>query len=580
MFKPDVAFYLGEQKKGGYSGIVSQDNLFFVIEIGSGISEEVGHRVLDFVKEKIKGTRINNLSDFENFIINIIKEKNLPAGFSLASAYLKDSILYLKTSGSGEVYIRRKGKLGLLIEGDATASGPVEDMDFFIFVTENFLNLVLGRQGLEKTFDHRSPTEIIDEITPGLKAKQDIGAVALFVNLKKIHDESFTGFPGGEVEEVMAFSWKDRLISTKQYLQAIGRQKTLTFITVFVLFLILLWSVVLGYQRRTSAGAQNKIKLARELVTQKLSTAEDVAYLNMSRALILISESKEEVAKLKKEIGDKRKEAVELEQLVKETENKILKKEMRQYSEFFDLGVDDKNASGNRIYLDGETAFILDNKRSMIYKLSLEKKSLQKDRKSEVKSASLVAGFETETFFYAKGSGVFRIDKEGKLKKVIDNDKDWVEISGIYLYNGNIYLLDRGRDEVWKYLRGEDGYGSKNSYFESGQAIDLSSINSLGIDGSVYLVGDSIVIKYTSGLRDGFKIDLPDEDTSFSKVFTAKDLEKIYLWDKSKAVVYVLSKTGEYIEQVNSEILSKGSDMIVYKEKIYILVGNKIFKIE
>ncbi len=580
MFKPEVAFYLGEQKKGGYSGIVSQDNLFFVLEAGSGISEENGHKVLDFIKEKIKEKKIENLSGFENFIISIIKEKNLPAGFSLASAYLKDNILYLKTCGSGEVYIRRKGKLGLLIEGDATASGPVEDGDFFIFVTENFLNLVLGRQGLEEIFDHRTPTEIIDEITPVLKAKQDMGAVALFVNLKKVHDEVFTGFPGGEVDEVMAFSWKDRFISTRQYFQAIGRQKTLTFITVFVLFLILLWSVVLGYQRRTSASAQNKIKLVRELVTQKLSTAQDVAYLNMSRALILISESKDEIERLKKEVGDKRKEVDELETMVQSTENKILKKEQRKYSEFYDLTVDDKNAKGDKAYLNGDKAFILDSKRGAIYKLSLTKKSLGKNLFPEVKSASLVAGYEDEGFFFARGSGVFRIDSNGKLKKVIDNDKDWGEIADMYIYNGNIYLMDKGKDEVWKYLSGEDSFGSKSSYFESGQAIDFSSINSLAIDGSIYLVGDSIIVKYTSGLRDGFKIDLPDENTNFKKVFAAKDLEKIFLWDKSKAVVYVLSKTGEYVEQVNSDILSKGSDIIVYKDNIYVLDGSKIYKIK
>ncbi len=578
MFKPDVAFYLGEQKTGGYSGIVSQDNLFFLLEVPSGMSEEAGHKVLDFVKEKIRAAQIDSLSALENFIISVIKEKNLPTGFSLSSAYLKGSILYLKTSGSGEIYIRRKGKLGLLIENDSTASGPVDDGDFFIFVTENFLNLISGRQGLEETFDHRSPTEIIDEITPSLKAKQDQGAVALFVNLLQVYDETTVGLPS-ESDEMPVFSWKDRLVSFRQYLASIGRQKTLTFITVFILFIILLWSVVLGYQRRTSAGAMNKIKLAKELVTQKLSTAQDVAFLNMSRALVLISESKDVVAKLNKDVG-KRKEVTELEAMVKETENKILKKEMRKYSEFFDLSVDDKNAGGDKIYLDGKTAFILDKKRGVVYQLSLEKKSLDKNQLSEIKSANLVAGFESESFFFAKGSGVYRVGSDGKSKKIIDNDKEWGEIVDMYIYNGNAYLLDKGKDEVWKYPRGESEYGSKSSYFASGQSIDLSGVSSLAIDGSLYLSGDSIIVKYTSGLRDGFKVDLPDDKPVFNKVYTSRDLEKIYLWDKSRGTVYVLGKTGEYIEQVNSEILSKGSDLIVFQDAIYVLAGSKIYKVE
>ncbi|MFH0979383.1 MAG: hypothetical protein V1803_00320 [Candidatus Roizmanbacteria bacterium] len=589
MFQQEIAFYLGEQKQDGFSGIVSQDNLFFVLETGSGFSEELGHQVLDLVKEKIKQSPINNLSSLENFIINLIQEKNLPSGFSIASGFLKDNVLYLKTAGTGKVFIRRKNKFGLLIEGNTTASGSVENGDFFIFTTDNFFDLVGGRTGLENNFDHRSPTEIIDEITPGLKAKQDQGAVALFVNLKIDTDvilgseatpESLFNYDSGQAGMTKLINWRNRISSFKQYLQTIGHQKTLTFITVFIIFFVFLWSVILGYQRRTNANAQNKIKLSKELVSQKLSTAEEVSFLNMDRALILISESKNEVKKLKDEIGDKKKEIVELEKQISDTENKILKKEQRKYSEFFDLTVDDKNALGDKIYLDGETAFILDKKRGIIYKLSLKKKSLNKNQLSEIKSADLVAGYENEAFFYVKGSGIYRIDSDGKLKKMVDNDKDWGEIIDIHTFNSNIYLMDKGKDEVWKYLRGEDIYGNRSSYFESGQAIDFSSINSLAIDGSVYLAGDSIAVKYTSGLRDGFKVDLPDKETNFIKVVTSKDLGKIYLWDKSKGTIYILGKTGEYVEQVNSDILSKGNDLVIYKEEIYILVESKIYKIE
>lgn len=357
-------------------------------------------------------------------------------------------------------------------------------------------------------------------------------------------------------------------------------KKTLTFITVFILFLVFLWSVILGFQRRSSATANEKIKLTKELITQKLSTAEEVAFLNMERAVVLISESKEEVNKLQKEIGDKRKDIGELENQISQTENRILKKENRKYSEFFDLTVDDEKATGNKIYLDKESAFILDKKRGAIYQLSLEKKSLKKNLFPEVKSASLVAGFENESFFYAKGSGVFRIDNEGKLKKIMDQDKGWGEITDANIFNGNIYLLDRGKDEIWKYLKTEDGYGGGNTYFEKGQAIDFTSINSLAIDGSVYLAGGSTIVKYTSGLRDGFSIDLPDKNAVFDKVFSTKDTNNIYLWDKSRGTIYVVGKTGEYIEQTNSEILSKGSDIVVYGESVYVLKGSKIYKID
>lgn len=578
MFKDEVAFYLGEQKPDGYSGIIFQDELYLVMEIASGMTEEEGHSTLDYVKEKIKQEKIVNLASFEDFIIKIIKEKNLPTGFSLSAAFRKDNILYLKTAGEGKVFIRRKNKLGILIEGDATASGPIENEDFFIFLTDNFLNLIAGSQGLDQTFDHRSPTEIIDEITPSLKAKQDIGAVALFVNIKK--DEDNTSFYEQEKNQISSPVLKDKYFEIKQYLQTIGQKKTLTLITVGLLFVIFIWSVVLGYQRRVSSTAMNKIKLANELVSQKLASAEEVAFLNMGRALVLISESKDVVSGLKKEVGTKNNEIANLEKMIETTENKILKKDSLKFIEFYDLTVDDKDASGSKIYLDEENSYILDNKRGAAYQFSLEKKSFKKTIAQEIKSAELIAGFGDEIFFYVRNSGVYRIDSEKKISKIIENDSEWGEIKDVYLFNGNIYLLDKGQNEVWKYPRGADTYGNKNAYFESGQAINFSSINSLAIDGSVYIGGSSVIVKYTSGLRDAFSTDLPDKQPNFDKIYTSRNIEKIYLWDKKKGTVYVLGKTGEYIEQIYSEILSKGNDFIVYKDEVYILAGSKIYKVE
>jgi len=336
--------------------------------------------------------------------------------------------------------------------------------------------------------------------------------------------------------------------------------------------------VVLGYQRRKTSQANEKVKLTKELISQKLSSAEEVAFLNLPRALVLLKESKQEVADLKKDYPQ-RKEILELEEVIKKFEGKILKKEEVKYSEFFDLAVDDKKAQGTKLYLEGNSLLILDKNNGVLFNLSLEKKSLNKEQKSDLKNANLIASYEDKKYFYIKDRGVYLIN-DSKVTKILEKDKNWGEVVDMAVYNGNLYLLDKGKNEVWKYLKVEDGFGSGTSYFQSGQAIDLSVINSLAIDGSIYLAGDSVIVKYTSGLRDGFKVDLPDKDFSFNKVFTSKSLEKVYLWDRRKGDVYILGKTGEYVEQVSSEILGKGSDMVVYKNSIYVLEGSKIYKID
>jgi len=563
MFKQDIGFYLGHEKADGFSGFVDENNLFLSVEIEAGITPDRGRELTAFIREKINVIKIENLQQFDAFISNIIKEKNLPSGFSLSAGYLKGNIFYLKTVNQGKAYIRRNNKLALLIEDDETASGYILEEDVFIFTFNKFMKLLGEESGLNKKFDHRPISDIIDEITPELLSKNDQGTAALCIKFKKMEDDP---------KPVNNFNLKD-------FYLRFGQQKTLTFITIFILVIILIWSVGFGYIRRSSENNQKKINLTRDLISQKLSQAEQVSFLNMSSALSLITDSKVEVNNLKKDLGIKNEGVNKLEKMISNSENKILKKEEKNYTEFFDLTVDDKNAKGNMLYLNDDRLLVSDKARGVLYELSLDKKSLDKDQSSEIKKSSLIAIFEEKKYFYVEGAGVYQII-DGKAKKIIENNKEWGKIVDLAIFNGNIYLLDQGKNDIRKYMTTESGFGGGTSYFQSGQSINLSSVNSLAIDGSVYLAGDSVMFKFTSGLQDAFKTNLPDNNVNVTKIFTNKDLEKVYGWDKKREIIYIMGKNGDYQEQINSKILSTASDLVVYKNSIYVLQGSKIYRIE
>lgn len=542
MLSYKTTIYQEEKKSKGYCGSIVQNNFFFLLEIEDGISHEQGEELIKQIKEVMAQTLIVGLSDFDAFFSEIIKTKNIPIHFSIAASFLKDNILYLKTSGRGKIVIRRKDQVATLISGDKSASGYVEKDDLFILTTFNF--------------DDRRIDDSVDQPT------------ALLIDFKSEEIPYQT-------EEQFEEEHKQRF----DYYLKFSQKRTITFSVVVLLFIILIWSVVLGYNRRISSEAQKKISLSRDLITEKLNSASEVTSLNMNRALVLLSESRAEYEKLKKEYKNN-KTLSEIEKLISEKENKILKKEKANYSEFYDLTIDDKTAKGDKLYLEGDSLSILDKIGGRIYYLSLEKKSLTKDQASEIKKATLTASYEDSRYFYIPQYGVYQADDKGKVKKVIDNDKDWGVITDFWVFNSNIYLLDTGKDEIFKYLNTGDGFGAKNSYFASGQAVDLSWAKSLAIDASLYLGGGNSIIKFTSGLRDGFKLSLPQADFSFTKVFTTKNLDEVYAWDKGQGVVYVMDKDGEFISQISSDILSKGTDIVVYNKLIYVLLNNKIFKIE
>ncbi len=592
MLNQNFAAYVGNKKEGGFAGYLAEQNFYFVLEIEEGADAEKTKDIMQAIKSDFLNAKIINLSSFDHFISHLITKFNLPSSFSIATGYLKDTVFYLKTVGGGKIFLRRNAQFATIIEQDKSASGYAEVGDFFIFTANQFLHLVGSGDEIKKILDQKTPHQLLDEFTRRLQGKSADPSVALFLQFtqaKVAEEVSESVLP--QTQETSEIPQKKETPSTSNFfskgaalaenlrlqLQASGKRKKMTLIAVAIIFCILIWSVVLGVKRRTNAAVEKKIQNTKELVNIKLNQADEVAFLNLPRSLALISEAKQEVDKLKQEVGDQRKEIQDLETQIKEKEGKITKKEEKNYEEFYDLTLDAKGAKGNKFYLDGENVSILDKSNSTIYTLSLNKKSLDKKNASEIKSATFVATYKDDVLFFVPTDGVYKISGD-KAKKVIDKDKDWGDITDAAIYNGNLYLLDSNKGDIYKYLVAENGYSEKSSYLK-GEAGKVKNANSIAIDSSVYIGFKDYVLKYTAGANDEFSTSWPETAVNLVKIFTSKDTEKVYGWDKAKGAIYVLGKNGTYERQVNSSIIAKADDFIVYNNTAYILVKEKIYKI-
>lgn len=567
MLGSNFAVYLGEETQGGFTGFIFANNLCVVIRTAGEFDKEKGRDFLKKLVFEVGDTAIDHLNDFDNFLLRNCKEANLPAHLSLSSGFLKDDIFYLKTIGGGVIFIGRDRRLEKLIEGDNSASGIIKKNDFFVFTTNEFFKRNNIQEEVQKIFHQKKPSQIVEEITPGMKSADDRGLVAVFLSLEEVTSEEPVVKP---MEKLM-----DHL---KTQVTKYGPKRTFGTVAVVLLFLLFLWSVVSGYQNRLYGQKTDKIKQAREIITEKLQSAEDVFLLNQQRSKILISEAKSELAKLKKETGNsKNKEIKSLEELIEEKEKKIFKTEEKGYEEYFDLAIENKQAKGKKAYLDKEKMAVLDPKGS-IYVISLEKKSLDKRSTAEIKNATLVALSSDDVFFYSPG-GIYKISSEDKIEKLIEKDKDWKDIKEMVIYNNNVYLLDRGANQIYKYLASEKGFSAKNSYFKSGADVNLKETTSMAIDAAVYISLLDRIFKYIGGVRDNFTVSFPQEDVSISKIFTNSETEKIFCFDKGSGAIYILGKTGDYERQVKSSILTNADDFVVFANAAYVLSGSKIYKI-
>ena len=163
-------------------------------------------------------------------------------------------------------------------------------------------------------------------------------------------------------------------------------------------------------------------------------------------------------------------------------------------------------------------------------------------------------------------------------------EKDWEEPLGIHAFSANIYLLDKGKNEILRYSGSQSGFGNGKNWFAPGITVDLSNVSSFAIDGSIWLLTQSGEIeKYTNGNPQNFVLSgLEGSVVGARDIFTDEVMKYIYVLDNQKGRVIVIDKEGQYKAEYLSEEIKKAAKLVVSEEekKIILMVQDKLYAIE
>src|SRR3989337_3584522 len=206
MLQPNFAVYLGKEEEGGFFGFIAERNLFLIIEVEDGINAEQGREIVQKIKDEAAAFSINNLASFDQFISQIITKYNFPSSFSLAAGYFKDKIMYLKTAGQGKIYLQRGSNFAEIIENDNSASGYVKAEDFYVFTTKTLIELLGSDIELKTIFDHKSPQQIVEDLAPQIKGRDDEGVIALLLQFQEVEAEQIEAVDIEVPEKINTFA--------------------------------------------------------------------------------------------------------------------------------------------------------------------------------------------------------------------------------------------------------------------------------------------------------------------------------------------------------------------------------------
>lgn len=584
MLRPIYDGYIGKMDEGFFVGYKGGSGFFCILEVLGGYSEAQGNTLLEHISQTVIAAHPSNLKEFDETLNSLIQGADLPIEFSLSAGYFTSQVLYLKTVGTGEIFIKRGAHFERIIQGDTTASGHIQEHDIFIFSTSLFMEGTRGIETLKNLLHHkRQPTVIVESLKEVEGEKEETGIVLFVSFVKPLEEVSATiEEPVFEVQKppqvIKQTSPPPAFITDLALYFRDNRKRRILLIGVIIIFVILLLNTGNMFGKKQQEVSKKGVESVKQKIEAELKTI-DVSG-DMERSLGIISQARQSLGELKKtDKKIKQADVKQLEDLIADYESKVVRREDKETSEFYDLALEEKDSKADKMYLsDGKVALL--NREGKIYLLSLDSKSVEKKVYGEIANAGSVSIFDKGIFFYKQGAGIYKIVDKEKPVRIIEDDPAWGNIIDLNVYNGNIYLLDSEKDEVYKYLVAEKGYSEKNSYMKPGSTLQLTKANSLAIDASLYIGFDTFIAKYISGVKDSFTIRYPENDISLVKIYTNRDLENIYGLDKSKGTLYIFGKDGQYIKQIRSPDLKRSDDFVVYKNSAYLLNQTKILKID
>lgn len=512
----------------------------------TGLNKEIesialGREVLGRLHEEYYGNLQENA--FSRLSLSVKKISQEYDNLDLVVASVLWDVIYFSILGKGKVLLKRENKIGLVLQGDGglkTASGKIYDNDFFIMGSESFFNAT-GERILREVMENGSLSESEEMLAPIILGKEETAdAVSILVIFKKTEEDFSINTINSDEEDVFIPPPPVTEEQLPVKMNIFSKIKLPKFHPrIFI---------------RGSGGNKKKIYFAAALIL--------LIFFGLS---VFFGINKTRFGNNKKEIVRpfEKTNAVDL---PKQTILPVL-----------DIG----DIKGKLITLFQDKIIISDSGGNKFYWADIGKKSF----------GELGFSLTGSRFFYSYDNVLYILSDQGistsnnianMPETKIQKDPDWKDIKQLAVFNGNIYLLDVGEKNIWRYLSIPSGYGLKGKWF-SGENQLLSQAISFSIDSSVWVLQKDGILKYTTGKKIDFNITgMTDKFIDPVKIYTTKAENSLYVFDQAGKKIYEINKDGKFHTSYDLSGMDNVSDFTIddIGKKIYLLSFGKIYAVD
>ncbi len=579
-----VGSVVGEADAARWAQVLVTPVVYVVLEVVSVQGQASQHGV------RLLRDLVGMAADPHEFSVQIInwygKQTDIK---SLVVLLLQESEAGLWLFGSGGIFLRRGNQFATLLQGPGTLAGSVQPGDTFILASAAFLATV-SLSEMVAAFDHRTACEVAEFLTIDLTKRQQMQkGAALVIQMPIVastkDDTKIATMP--IVSSLPGFGLRQKASVLWQNLKDRPRQSLWVF-----LFIFFVLSVFAGVYRQLTNVQAQRLQDGIKEVAQLTDEGSALLELNTVKAEERLSEAEALLGKLQTEVVAGSREDRELAILKKRLDSHLLlsRRDFSVVPEiFFDPGVLKKEAKVSTFALYDQTLVLADPQTRTVYSLDTGNK------KSAIVGGG--AGFDNLSSLDLHGglvyvltaSGVQLIDLSSKktYQQIVKPDEKWGNVNRLFVYGGNIYLLDTGVGRIWKYTRQDEKesfppqYSDLGEYLSSDVLVDVSQVTSWAIDGFIWMgTVEGQILSLAQGRPRTFTVTgVGSPFSSRLSVYTNDALDEIYILEAAKKRVVALDKDGIYKAQYHWEADLVLTDLVVSQvdKKIFLLGGGLIY---
>jgi hypothetical protein len=539
--------------------------------------------------------------------------------YSLVAVVLSQEKVYLGQVGGATAGLWRQGRFFVVLtkglEG-RVVSGRLQPGDILILASSAFVNAV-SRGEVVASLASGSPIDAVDSLAPKIHGGEVDGqAAAAFVRLDlsdlySQSQEEEVVFPKvgryffrlspippilrsllTRIKSLAKRLWLREREALPLYVQkedkgVKGRLKLI----IFILTAFLVVSLWQGVNRQRVNSQQAMIDELTRTASQKCREALSLVELNPARSRDLLSET-QSLLKRARELPS-RKIGFSLPWLIPrldyqkvveiENETTSLLMEVSQAFEveiktLLDLSTLSSGARGTTLSLVLGKALVLDAERGKIYQVDIDNKEGEEIASGE----TLKNAIDMDGAYVLTKEAIFEVSPSGDLTQKVGSFGLWQNPKILGTFGANLYVLDPASQQIYKYL-GVEGYSAAQNYLQD-ESVSLTQAGDLAIDGKIWLISSTgEITSLLNGKAQVFALSGLDQPlSSGARIFTAPELEFLYVLDRGNARLVIFDKTGEYQKQLLALDLAKAADLVINEEEAsaYLIIGSKVGELD